>query len=278
MPYIISRNIISDISWFDISKLPQTERNIQISINNPREARLPGYEHIGIQQEPETYIKNREMYIKNYKNFDKILAYDEYILHSCPNSIPYIPSASWLLPEDYETINIQYKKRQISSLTGSKNFIPPGHPYRQLLYFNQLNIKLPIPITWFRSSIGQILPEINNNPCIPKSLESKKDLFLDYQFSLVIENTKEKNMFTEKLIDCLITKTIPIYFGCTNITNWFNTTGWIILETPTIEEFTRKCQHIPNYEDYTNVINDNYDQAKKYTSFFKNVSNALQLA
>ena len=274
MPYVVT----CDGDWFDISKLPETERNIQISVDNPHEKRLLGYELIGIKQEPNAYLNNRDLYIQNYKNFDKILAYDEYILTSCPNSIHYIPASTWILPEIYENINIQRKKRQISTLTGSKNFISPGHPYRRLLYFNQSNIKLPIPITWFRSSAGEILPEMNNNPCIPKSIDSKKDLFLDYQFSLVIENTKEKNMFTEKLIDCLITKTIPIYFGCTNIGNWFDTTGWIILETPTIEEFTTKCQNIPNYEDYITVINYNYEQAKKYSSYFKNVSDVLQLS
>jgi hypothetical protein len=274
MPYV--RSCHND--WFDISKLPETERNIQISVDNPYEKRLLGYELIGIQCEPNAYFNNRDLYIQNHTNFDKILTYDEYILSSCPNALHFTPGVTWILPEIYENINIQIKKRQISSITGSKNFILPGHPYRQLLYFNQLHIKLPIPITWFRSSAGEILPELNNNPCIPRSIESKKDLFLDYQYSIVIENSNQTNYFTEKIIDCLITKTIPIYFGCPNIEKWFDITGWIILETPTIEEFTTKCQNIPNYEDYTSVINDNYERAKKHVSFFKNVSNALELS
>ena len=47
-------------------------------------------------------------------------------------------------------------------------------------------------------------------------------------FSLVIENSIEENFFSEKLLDCLRTYTIPIYFGCKNIGKYFDVRGMII--------------------------------------------------
>jgi hypothetical protein len=44
-------------------------------------------------------------------------------------------------------------------------------------------------------------------------------------FSIIIENSKEDYMFTEKLIDCFLTGTIPIYYGCPSIGLFFNDKG-----------------------------------------------------
>jgi hypothetical protein len=48
-------------------------------------------------------------------------------------------------------------------------------------------------------------------------LSLKKDGLVDYKFSLCVENSNEKNYVSEKFYDCILTNTIPIYFGCNNI-------------------------------------------------------------
>jgi hypothetical protein len=110
---------------------------------------------------------------------------------------------------------------------------------------------------------------------IPAELSAKKELFLKYNFSLVIENSREPNFFSEKLIDCLLMKTIPIYYGCTNINTWFNTTGWIFLDTETVEELVNKCKILPDFNALIPVINDNHERAKKYSSISKNILDGL---
>ncbi|NBR15573.1 MAG: hypothetical protein EBU01_13505, partial [Crocinitomicaceae bacterium] len=128
--------------------------------------------------------------------------------------------------------------------------------------------------TWFRSSKGKLLPliQINNNPILNNG---KEELFLDYQFSFVIENSKQTNYFSEKLIDCLITKTIPIYYGCPNIHNWFDIRGWIILETTDVNELIQKAHKLPVYMNHINVINENYERAKEYICFERNIQRAI---
>lgn len=42
-----------------------------------------------------------------------------------------------------------------------------------------------------------------------------------YKYSLAFENSSHRNYFTEKLIDCFLCWTKPIYWGCPNISDYF---------------------------------------------------------
>ena len=111
------------------------------------------------------------------------------------------------------------------------------------------------------------------------SRTAKVVLFSDFQFSIVIENTREKNCISEKIIDCLLMKTIPIYYGCENIHDIFDTTGWIMLETTesTHKELLTKLQDVDEsyYMMYKDTIEKNYVIAKKYASYSHNLCEAL---
>ena len=58
----------------------------------------------------------------------------------------------------------------------------------------------------------------------------KSEMFTDSMFHVAIENTSHKNYFTEKLHDCILTHTIPIYWGCPNISEFYNTDGLFCLK------------------------------------------------
>jgi len=59
---------------------------------------------------------------------------------------------------------------------------------------------------------------------------NKEDGLKDYCFSIVMENATYANMFTEKITDCFMTGTIPIYYGISNIGDYFDTNGIITLD------------------------------------------------
>ncbi len=65
-------------------------------------------------------------------------------------------------------------------------------------------------------------------------LKSKYDGLKDYKYSLCIENSSYDNYFTEKITDCLLSWTIPIYFGCKNVDNYFpkDSYYWIDINEP----------------------------------------------
>jgi hypothetical protein len=170
------------------------------------------------------------------------------------------------------------KQFKISSLAGHKSQTD-GHNMRRILYNQQL-LFTQYPIIFYRSCIQPHLPNTNNNPFLPfDNLNSKNELFAKYQFSIVIENVRETNGITEKLIDCLITKTIPIYYGCPNVTTIFNTDGWIILTTDNIvQELSDKLPalHADYYKQYEHIIEENYEKAKEYSSYTKCVLRGLE--
>ena len=61
-----------------------------------------------------------------------------------------------------------------------------------------------------------------------KPFEHKQDGLLPYTYSVIIENVQEPDYFTEKLLDCLLCGTIPIYWGAPNIATYFNVHGMVI--------------------------------------------------
>ena len=57
----------------------------------------------------------------------------------------------------------------------------------------------------------------------------KEDGLCDYMFSVAIENGQYETYFTEKLLDCFATGTIPVYLGSPDIGKVFNPDGIIVL-------------------------------------------------
>lgn len=51
--------------------------------------------------------------------------------------------------------------------------------------------------------------------------KTKYDGLINYKYTLCFENCSKKNYFTEKLTDAILCWTIPIYWGCSNIDDYF---------------------------------------------------------
>lgn len=71
--------------------------------------------------------------------------------------------------------------------------------------------------------------EKNNKNCFGEAW-NKFLALTDYRFSIGIENTRENNYISEKFYDCLLTDTIPIYYGCNNIDTFFDPGGVIHID------------------------------------------------
>jgi hypothetical protein len=88
-------------------------------------------------------------------------------------------------------------------------------------------------------------------------IQSKEEGLCDYMFSVVIENSEVPGFFTEKILDCFASGTIPIYLGAPNIGEYFNQDGIIFLS----EEFDIS-EDI--YFGKMEAILDNLERCKKY--------------
>ena len=258
-------------SWINTSILIAPTNNTRIYCDV---LDVPSGEHVPIflTSEPEVIVNATDWLIENYRYFKYIITYNEAILQACPNAVKYNFGTSWIKEADYENIDTSLKKFKASTVVGYKNWTS-GQYLRAILYRRQqefTNFQLDI----YRSNHGSPLEDISNNLLLPNN--DKVYLFKEFQFSIAIENSQQPNYFTEKLIDCLITKTIPIYWGCPNISEYFDTTGWIIFND--IDDLKHKLTLLDDsyYSMYTEVINKNYKAAKLYADFHENLNRAIR--
>ena len=97
-----------------------------------------------------------------------------------------------------------------------------------------------------------------------KEIENKEEALEDYMFSVAIENNgfgmAAENYFTEKLLDCFATGTIPIYFGCSNIERFFNPDGVIRLDY----NFDPSKLTEDLYNSKLDAVRENFELCKKY--------------
>lgn len=105
------------------------------------------------------------------------------------------------------------------------------------------------------------------------NIDIKEKALNDYYFSLTVENCKEDYYYTEKIIDCFKTKTIPIYWGCPSIGNFFDANGIITFNT--IEELNNILLNISidEYNLRLKSIETNYRLVSSITTQFKYFEN-----
>lgn len=88
----------------------------------------------------------------------------------------------------------------------------------------------------------------------------------DYMFSIVIENFIDDLYFTEKLLNCFATGTIPIYVGARNINSVFDKNG--ILQFNSFEEFNNIIDKLSENQYYSRIeaIKNNFEKCKEFRS------------
>ena len=127
-------------------------------------------------------------------------------------------------------------------------------------------------MVFLRTSVPPLLPELGNNPFLPLpddstplGINGREVLFDGFQFSVSIENSQQVNYFTEKVLDPLKMKTLLIYWGCPNIGDFFDTSGWIFFDGSP-DDLIHKIRTLTpdHYEKHIKSINKNYEKAIKY--------------
>lgn len=210
--------------------------------------------NILIIQEPNQLFGLHEWAINNHQYFSCILTWGQDILDKCENSLLF-PFGTTFLHSDNEYVQMAShdKKLEISFMCGLKHIIE-GHFLRHKIYNRQTEIN--IPTKWLLSG--------DKKPCFGESM-----------FHLTVENSKNKNYFTEKIIDAFITKTIPIYWGCPNIDNFFDIRGIYVFEN---ENEAINIMNSLTEEDYylrKEYVEKNYEIAIYYSIYFDRVENIL---
>ena len=228
---------------------------------------------IYIQVEPKIITDQADVVIKNAYKCTVIYTYDKSIMNNCVNAKKYAYGTTWIEKDYYSKIDVSEKKFMTSVIVGSKNINnAEGHLFRKLIYDHQdifihNHIKLMVYIS--SRQVPTLTPKKDNKILF----DSKIELFDKFQYSIVIENSKQEDYFSEKIIDCLITKTIPIYYGCSNISEYFDTSYWIMLNSIDVNELNRILGELRDgyYQDNYDNIQSNYVKSMRYSSLKENL-------
>jgi len=108
-------------------------------------------------------------------------------------------------------------------------------------------------------------------------LGSSKEPLFDSMFHIAIENTLIKNYFSEKIVDCFQSMTVPIYYGCKNIENYFNINGMFIASS--VEDMVYICNNLTEkmYFDMIPAMKDNYERSKNWCDHSAQMKNGVTL-
>lgn len=225
--------------------------------------------------------------IHNSYAYDLILTSQKIIIDSCPNAVFFPYGTTWLNKDSIHIDSLGEFDASLLELTSDKVFnvsfittnrrYKDGYELRYLIWNNRDKIKIP---TVFYSSTRAITNDGSYSDTIHNGLlpnDDKIHLFKS-QFSIAIESTKEDSYFSEKLIDCLLTKTVPIYWGAPDIGNFFNTKGMIIVDD--YNDLISKINQIDEstYDAMKPYIDENFEKAKEYGRlFFSRIADKIKL-
>lgn len=196
--------------------------------------------------EPRSYIPEVYSYIdKNAHKFKYVFTTDEKHLTILPNAKKIVWGGMWIKELDNKAYE---KKNKLISMLASDKQVSDMHKQRYKIAHS-----LKDKIDCYGSFNG--------------NHDEKETALRDYMFSITVECALDKNWFSEKIIDCFATMTIPIWYGCENIGDYFNLDGIIIFNNKSnLDDILSKCTK-EYYLDHLEAIIDNYNRALKYQCF-----------
>ncbi|WP_120500359.1 glycosyltransferase family 10 [Roseovarius sp. EL26] len=157
------------------------------------------------------HSKHMTMLRWSHRRFYKVLSCNEDLLARIPNGVFFPAGDTWA--ENWRTVDCT--KTRMCSLIASDKRSQEGHKLRHET------------VEWIQEQGLDV--DVMGRGYTP--FYHKSDGLAPYHFSVVIENVRERNYFTEKLIDAILCKTVPIYWGCPNIEDFFDPAAMIICQT-----------------------------------------------
>ena len=181
------------------------------------------------------------------KEFNAVFTYSDKLLNKLPNA-KFVPFAAGIWnAADIKDDMYKYKTKNVSMLCSHKRMCEL-HNYRYNLAHKLKREALADTFGTFDGGKYAELSEVLN----------------PYRYTFCLENDVTPYYFSERLTSALAAQTIPIYLGATKIDKFFNTDGFIIINTESdIEQVLKQCTP-EEYERRLPAILDNYQRAKQY--------------
>ena len=172
----------------------------------------------------------REGYVWNWHNEPIVRqpfarGFDRIYTHISDSGDPRVhlapPILDWWVGKSFDELAamaVPEKSRNISAIASTKVDIP-GHRRRNDFIRRLEDSHLPIDIFGHGRE---------------RELADKWEGLAPYRYSITVENTSKDHYWTEKIADCFLSYTVPVYFGATDIGEYFpdNSYVWLPLDNP----------------------------------------------
>jgi len=189
--------------------------------------------------------------------FDLVLTWQEEHLASLTNARLFLPAMPWLLPGEWSE-EVQGKPFGLGFLRGFKE-VTEGHRLRHGVWHLQHRLRELVPLEFI----------VGANAETGRLSRAERNRQFSRMFVLVVENCRRANYFTEKLLDALLSSCVPVYWGCPNVNQFFDTTGIIVVDGDA-EAVVEACLRLTE-EDYhkrAEAIKRNFNLAARFADDF----------
>jgi hypothetical protein len=199
------------------------------------------------------------------QNLDQVLDAYDIVLSSdrafceLDAKIEFHPSGSnlpWIHEKHYRI----YPKRRLCSMFASSKLMVEGHHVRHN-YAQKFKDRLDL----YGGAYGS--PKIGSEGHPP----DKRNGLVPYMFNVAMENCQVSLYYTEKLTDCFVTGTVPVYWGSADVGEIFDEKGIIVLDddfdlnTLTPDLYQSMMPHIKNnFEIARNLPGSDDELFEKY--------------
>jgi hypothetical protein len=232
---MITARIIKDWEWPDLMRQtpgqlgqwddvqfttdPVQECDFAIVLNNrmPADTRLncPPAHVWAIMQEP--YYKGfSDWIIEKHGAFAKVFSHHPATDHDARHHRSH-PALPWHVNKTYDQLlaaTRPAKTKNLSWVIGDAMHLP-GH-WQRAAFLDHIRGDPALDLDLYGRAIHYI--------------EDKWDGLAPYRYSLAIENTRGPDYWTEKIADCFLAWTVPIYHGCTNLEDYFPPDSFIRID------------------------------------------------
>ena len=177
------------------------------------------------------------------RKFRKLYTHDKRYAYHPDVKIIQPATPSWV---EKENRLVHEKSKDVTIITTAKQHTPT-QVARVNLARNLSNLGVPV----YGRGIGT-------------TVDSKGLTLKPYRFCFAIENGKFAGYHSEKVLDCFLTGTVPIYYGDPDIGDIFDTSGMIILDQEFDLEKLVKSLTSDRYEDMLEGVRKNFEVTMNY--------------
>jgi Glycosyltransferase family 10 (fucosyltransferase) C-term len=207
---------------------------LRSQMRNPISVACPQENVWAIVQDP--YFPGfNDWLVEGYEQFSRI--YTQVTHHADDKYIQSQPALPWYVNRSYEELQVMpppKKKKSLSWILGNQMEIP-GH-FKRLVFLDHIKKRGNFTVDLF-GRVNQYIAD-------------KAEGLIPYKYSLAVENSCCPDYWTEKIADCFLCWTVPIYYGCTNLEEYFPADAFIRVDITRPQEALARIKEVMDHDDW----------------------------